>query len=119
MNGSMKFALLISGLLLAGQAEGKSPPGQERDAWITSIDRRGATLTVQIEQESQSRDFEWNKETQFVQHGRFASPEILRPGAAVRIRYHAPFFGKSFVCKVTLLHRACSSFTTNPTTKNK
>ena len=106
----MTLALLVSGLLLATPAEGKSPSGRERDALITAVDRNSAMLTVQIEDES--RSFEWNKRTEFVQHGRFIGSEALKPGGAVRIRYHAPFFGKSFVCKVTLRDRTCSSSTT-------
>lgn len=112
MNRSIALSLLASGLLLATPAAGKSPSGRERNALVMSIDRKSALLAVQVEEESRPRIFAWNNQTDFVQHGRFTGAEVVNPGAAVRIRYHVPFFGQAFVCKITILDRSGSLSTT-------
>lgn len=101
----LPFVILALGLPAATPAEAKSHSGRERNALITSVDRKGAILTVEIEAESRPRSFEWNETTRFVQNGRFTGPEALKAGATVLIRYHAPFFGNPFVSNVTLLER--------------
>lgn len=109
----LPFALVVAGLLCPTTTEAMSPLSRERDAVVTSIDRNNTILTVQIKEESRPRSFEWNDDTWFVQHGRFTGSTALKPGAAVRIRYRAPFFGKPFVSKVTLLDcPRCSTRTT-------
>lgn len=57
--------------------------------------------------------FIWNKRTDFIASGKFTDAAILKKGARVEVIRHAPFFGKPFVTKVTLLPA------TNPQTKTK
>jgi hypothetical protein len=70
---------------------------------IQSLDRKNKILTIRIEGESRLQSFEWNRQAQFVQDGKFATDDALNPGTAVRIRYHSPIFGKPFVTKVIFL----------------
>lgn len=65
-------------------------------------------FTIKLEGEPRLRSFEWNRDTQFFQGYAFTSPRVLRAGDAVRIRYHAPFFGKPFVTKVAFLGDAAT-----------
>ena len=100
----LPLALLVGGLLSPKSAEAMPPLARDRDGVVISIDQSHTILTVQIEGESRPRSFEWNDQTWFFRHGKFTSPTVLKPGAAVRIRYRAPFFGKPFVSQVTLLN---------------
>jgi hypothetical protein len=96
------------------------PLGREADGLIRSVDQKNALVTVKLRDESRLRSFEWNRTTEFVQRGKFVGPQVLKAGAAARIRYRVPFFGKSFVSKVTLLDHACSSSETEtPPPKTK
>lgn len=97
------LALLAAWLVSASPAQAMPRSGREADGLIRSVDRKGAMVTVEIRKEARLRSFEWNRTTEFFQHGKFAGPETLKARAPVRIRYHAPFFGNSFVTKVTLL----------------
>lgn len=97
------LALLAAWLVSASAAQAMPPTGREADGLIRSIDLKGAMLTIEIQKQSRLRRFEWNRTTEFIQHGRFADPKVLKAGASVHIRYHAPFFGNPFVTKVTLL----------------
>ena len=114
------LALVACSLLSVATAEGKSPSSREAEGLVRSVDRKSAMATVQIEGKSRLRSFEWNQRTRFVHHGKFTGPEVLTAGAAVRIRYRVPFFGKPFLSKVTLLERVRSSTetATPPTPRN-
>lgn len=111
------LALFACWLLSVAPAEAMPPSGREADGLIRSIDQKSAIFTVEIREESRLRSFEWNRRTRFVHCGKFTGPEILKGGAAVRIRYRVPFFGKPFVSKVTLLERSRSA-TATPRQKN-
>lgn len=47
--------------------------------------------------------FTWDRQTQFVPGLQFVDPAMLRPGALVEITCYHPFFGDTYVTKVTLL----------------
>jgi hypothetical protein len=82
------------------------PLGRESDGLIQSVDRKDKILTIRIEGESRLQSFEWNKETRFVQDQKFTTSDRLKAGAAVRIRYHAPIFGKPYLTRVLFLKPA-------------
>ena len=103
------LALVACSLLSIATAEANSPSSREADALVQSVDRKSTIATIQIEGDSRLRSFEWNQRTRFVHHGKFTGSEVLAAGAAVRIRYRVPFFGKPFLSKVTSLERVRSS----------
>ena len=112
------LALIACWLLSVATAEARPPSSREADGLVRSVDRKSTMATVQIEGASRLRSFEWNQRTRFVYHGKFTGPEVLAAGAAVRIRYRVPLFGKPFLSKVTLLERFRSSTeTATPPTK--
>jgi hypothetical protein len=47
--------------------------------------------------------FTWDRETRFITNRLLADATILRPGALVEITCFFPFFGQTYVKKVTLL----------------
>ena len=103
------LALFACWLLSVATAEAMPPSSREADGLVRSVDRKSTVVTVRIQGESRLRSFEWNQRTRFVHHGKFTGPEVLAAGAAVRIRYRVPFFGKPFLSKVTLIERFRSS----------
>ncbi len=50
--------------------------------------------------------FTWDRQTQFVPGLQFVDAAMLRPGALVEIICYHPFFGDTYVTKVTLLSRS-------------
>lgn len=103
MRKIFQLALIVGCLLAGAPAQALPPLGNESDGLIQSVDRNVRTVTVKIEGDSRLRNFEWNKQTQFFEHGKFAAADALKPGAAVSIRYQTPFFGKPFLTKVVFL----------------
>lgn len=65
------------------------------------------------EDKEASIKFVWNGLTSFFANSQSSDAAILKNGAHVEVIYHAPFFGKPLVTKVTLLPSA------NPTRKAK
>lgn len=97
----LQLTVLACCFLSSAPAHAMPRLGRESDGVILSVDRETKMLTIIIE--GTSRRFQWDKQTRFIQNQEFANPDILEAGAAVRIYYHVPFFGKPFVTKVTLL----------------
>lgn len=103
IRGRFLLVLLLAWQLPITSLQASLPTSREADGVIRTVDPRTTMMTVEIPKPSRLMAFEWNRDTEIFQHGQFTVPEALKEGVCVRIRYHVPFFGKPFVCKVTLL----------------
>lgn len=78
---------------------------REGDGVIKSVNWDNRTFTIRMEETSQLRIFEWDGNTEFYEGLAATTARDLKPGKVLHIRYHVPFFGKPFVCKVRFVGR--------------
>lgn len=78
---------------------------REGDGVIQSVNWNTKTFTIRMEEQSQLKLFEWDRDTQFFEGFAASTARGLSPAGAVHIRYHVPFFGKPYVCKVLFVGR--------------
>ena len=73
---------------------------REGDGVIQTVNWDNQTFTIRMDEQSQLRLFEWARDTQFFEGLAASTAHGLSTAVAVHIRYHVPFFGKPYVCKV-------------------
>lgn len=78
---------------------------REGDGVIQSVNWNTKTFMIRMDDRSQSRIFEWDGDTQFFEGFAVTTARDLGPGKFLHIRYHVPFFGKPYVCKVLFVDR--------------
>lgn len=98
-----RVAIIISCLMSAMAANAMPRLGREGTGSIQLVDANHHMFTIRLEGEIRPRSFEWTRDTRFFEGYALTTSRTLRAGAAVRIYYHVPFFGKPYVTKVTFL----------------
>ncbi|MEO7298046.1 MAG: hypothetical protein ABI042_05660 [Verrucomicrobiota bacterium] len=101
-------ALFAALFIKVNDASALPPLSRERDGKIEHIDRERHLITVTLANGEWRSVFHWKKDTRFVQNVKFVSAEQLQEGQPVRVRYHSPFFGDRYVCRVFLKNSASS-----------
>ena len=98
------FALLFVFLAsFATPAAATTPQGHRITGTIQKVDASAREVEMLREDTRTPIAFLWNRGTTFVTGTGMADAAILKKGARVEVIRHAPFFGKPFVTKVTLL----------------
>ncbi|HZS18717.1 MAG TPA: hypothetical protein VFA51_12385 [Candidatus Udaeobacter sp.] len=93
------LAFLILTLGLAPSIQAMPPMSREMSGVVQQITAK--TLTLLPAGESKPIVFAWDaKWTQLVRDSDFTSPDALRVGTRVSIRYHSPIFGPQYVTRV-------------------
>ena len=77
--------------------------GRRLTGMVRKVDWQAKEAEVSIPETGQSIIFTWNRQTQFLANGQNAGSGILKPEAMIKVIHHQPFFGRSFVSRVTLL----------------
>ncbi len=99
------FLLLIlfwCSALPAIQASGVRPHGVAMTGVVRSVDD-GARRLVFAQEGGSVREVIWLRSTQFRRGAGSARPAELRPGMRVRVLFHDPLFGRSYVSRVDRL----------------
>ena len=97
----------------ATPAAARTPRGTRITGIIKKVDAPTQEVEMLREDKGTLIKFVWNRFTSFFANSQSSDAAILKKGARVEVIYHAPFFGKPLVTKVTLLP------TTNPSRKTK
>ena len=93
------LGMAVTLLLSHSQLSAMPRLSREISGIVQAIDSE--TLTLLPDGKTELLLFAWEpKWTQFVRNREFASPNSLRPGTRVEVRYHSPFFGPRFVTRV-------------------
>lgn len=101
--------LFAAFFVTVNDASAVPPLSRERDGKIEHVDRERPLITVALRDSGKRSVFRWKKGTRFVQNVKFVSAEQLQEGQPVRVRYHSPFFGDDYVCRVFLKDGAASA----------
>ncbi len=80
-----------------------TPQGRKITGTITKVDAVAREVEMVREDSGEPVMFTWNKHTSFLADGQFVDSTVLKKGARIEAIRHAPFFGKPFATKITLL----------------
>ena len=80
------------GLWLPSEAWARPPRARERHCVIQNIEHDSRTMTLRCGKDTEPLELVWTRQAKFLKNWKFADATPLKPGQAVVIYYHSPFF---------------------------
>ena len=110
MNTPSKFIALLIALLanFTMPAAARTPQGSDITGTIQKVDMQAQEIELLRNGNGTVFKVIWNKLATFVANGHLTDASMLKTGAHVDVTYRAPFVGKPFATRVTLIVKPAS-----------